>query len=328
MNRRECITLLGGAAAMWPLAARAQQGERVRRIAVLRGESENDTQTRAGLTAFRNELARLGWMEGVNLHTEVRFGNDDAERIRAYAIELAGLAPEAILTGTRPATAEMARQTHNIPIVFTGVGDPLVYGLIKDLARPEGNLTGFNNYYPSIGGKWIELLKETAPAIARVAILTNPETRTGGAIAYQPSMEAAARSLALEFSDIPARNVIEIVRGIDAFSAQPNGGLLLRPGNAYRNTIVQLAIEHRLPLISGNQFDAAAGALMTYTSDALDRYRRTASYVDRILRGAKVSDLPVQYPTRFTLTINLKTAKAIEVAIPPLLLASADEVIE
>jgi putative tryptophan/tyrosine transport system substrate-binding protein len=327
MNRRHVITLLGGAAA-WPLAARAQQGERVRRVGVLRGESESNPQTRAGLMAFRSELAKLGWTEGVNLHIEARFGNDDPERIRAYAIELAGLGPEAIMTGTRPATAEMARQTQSIPIVFTGVGDPLVYGLLKDPARPEGNLTGFNNYYPSIGGKWVELLKEAAPAIARVAIITNPATRTPAGSPYLPFLDAAARSLALELTDIPARNVIEIVRGIDAFAAQPNGSLLLLPGNVERDTIVRLAIEHRLPLISVNQFDAVAGALMTYTSDALVRYRGAASYVDRILRGAKVSDLPLVYPTKFALIINLKTAKALGLTVPQTLLATADEVIE
>jgi putative ABC transport system substrate-binding protein len=325
MRRRQFITLLGGAAT-WPLAARAQQPGGMRRVGVLHGQSEDDLQVQASLAAFRDGLAKLGWIEGGNLRIEVRFGNNDPNRNRGYAVELVSLAPDVIVTATGSATREVQKQTQTIPIVISGVGDPVALGLVKNLARPEGNITGFNNNYPSLGSKWLELLKEAAPTVTRVAVLFNPEVTPDSV--YIPSIETAASVLAVRAIMTPIRNAIEIVRAIDAFAAEPNGGLLVLPNNGHRETILQLAVEHRLPAISANRFDAAAGSLLAYASDAVDRLRRVASYVDRILRGAKVSELPVQFPTSFDLVINLRTAKAIGLTVPPALLTRADEVIE
>jgi putative tryptophan/tyrosine transport system substrate-binding protein len=329
MRRRQFITLLGGAAA-WPLAARAQQDERVRRVGWLIGRAENDPFTQASRAAFQEALAKLGWIEGRNLRIDLRFAADDPYRIRAYAMELVGLAPDVIVTGSAVATRAVQQQTQTIPIVFVGGGDPAAIGLVRNIARPEGNTTGFSGPEPSIAGKWLELLKEAVPRVSRVAIIFNPEIAPT-APNYISLIEASAPALGIEAIKTPFRNAIEIVRAIDVFAAEPNGGLIILPPpgtTAIRETIVPLAAENRLPAIYPSRADAAAGGLLAYTTDTVDANRRTATYVDRLLRGAKVADLPVQFPTKFELIINLKTAKALGLTVPNNLLLTADEVIE
>jgi len=334
MRRREFITLLGGAAAAaWPLAARAQQGERMRRVGVLMAGAEGDPDQKANLAVLWEGLAKLGWVEGRILRFDVRFGAGDLARIRASAAELVGLAPEVIVVaGTTAATIAVQQQTKTIPIVFTQGGDPVVNGLVRSLARPEGNTTGFSNFEPTIAGKWLELLKEAAPRVNKVALLFNSElSLTAVGPAYISSIEAAAPTFSVQTVKLPVRDAIDIVRGIDVFAAEPNGGLIMLPPppqGANRDTIIRLAVQHRLPAIYANRDNAAAGGLISYGSDLADQYRRAASYVDRLLRGAKVSELPVQFPTKFELVINLKTAKAIGLTIPEAFLLRADELIE
>ena len=326
VRRREFITLLGGAAAAWPVTARAQ-GERMRRIGILSARDDRDEQ--ANLGAFREELAKLGWVEGRNLRTDLRFGVGDPERYRDYAAELVGLAPEVIFVVGGAPTFALEQRTQTIPIVFTGP-DPVDAGLVRNVARPERNITGFSVYGSSIAGKWLELLKEAAPHLARVAIIFNPEL-TLTASRYLSPIAAAAAGLGVTAVDTPVREAIDMVRTIDAFAAQPNGGLLVLPpppNTSVRNTILHLAEQHKLPAIYPGQADAAAGGLLTYATDLVELHRRAAGYVDRLLRGAKVSELPVQYPTKFDLVVNLRAAKAIGLSIPESFLARADEVIE
>jgi putative ABC transport system substrate-binding protein len=329
IGRRDFIAALGGAAA-WPLAARAQQGERVRRIGVLAGGAENDKTVQATIAAFREGLTKLGWAEERNLRIDLRFAGDDPDRFRAYAAELARLAPDAIVTASGAATRAMQQQTRTIPIVITGAGDPVDTGIVKSLARPEGNVTGITNLYNSIGGKWLELLREAAPRVERVAFLYNPQVAspTSG---YFSSIEVAARVSSVKANMVPYGDAVDIVRAMDAFAAEPNGGLIVSPpapSAANRETIRRLAAQHRLPSIYHAREYAAEGGLMAYGSVLTDRYRRAASFVDRILRGAKVSELPVEYPTKFELVINLKTAKALGLTIPESFLLRADELIE
>ena len=322
MKRRDFITLLGGVAAAWPLAARAQQEEKVRRIGVLAGTIEP-----TWLAALRDGLAKLGWIEGHNLRIDLRFTLGDPARMRADAVELVSLAPDVIVTTNRPGTAAVQEQTKTIPIVFTAGGDPVSNGLVQNIARPEGNTTGFTNTVDSISGKWLELLKEAAPHITRAALVFNPRTVNA---AYFHSIESAALQLGVQAVNTPVRDSLELVRAIDAFAAEPNGGLLIvavLPGDSYQ-ILHRMAAQHRLPAIHSNRGRVADGGLMTYATDFLDIERRVAAYVDRLLRGAKISELPVQFPTKFNLVINLKAAKAIGLAIPPTLIARADEVIE
>jgi putative ABC transport system substrate-binding protein len=329
MRRRDFITLLGGAAAGWPLAARAQQEERVRRIAVLFG-GENDQTSQAGIAALRDGLARLGWAEGRNLRIELRYGGGDTDRFRAYAAELAGLAPEVIVTSSGAAARAMQQQTQTIPIVFTGAGSSLEGGLVQNLARPEGNMTGIANLFSSIGGKWLELLKEAAPRIERVGVIYDPQLLSNDS-GYISSIEEAARALTVKAIRVRYSDAIDLVHALDAFAAEPNSGLIVpppAPTPANRGTILRMAVQHRLPAIYPTRAQATEGGLMAYGSNTVDRLRRAASFVDRILRGAKVNELPVELPTKFDLIINLKTAKAIGLTVPPLLLARADEVIE
>jgi ABC-type uncharacterized transport system substrate-binding protein len=327
VKRREFITLLGGAAA-WPLAARAQQqGDRVRRIGVLGGSSEDDPSTRADLAALREGLAKLGWIEGRNLRIDLRFADTNPDRMRAYAAELVNLLPDVIVTTSAPATRVAQDRTKTIPIVFTAGNDPVTNDLLKNIARPEGNTTGFTNAVDSISGKWLELLKEAAPHITRVAVVFNPQTVNVG---YFRAIETAAARLGVQALKTPVRDPLEVVRAIDAFATGPNGGLLVvpvLPTDSYQ-MLLRLAAQHRLPDIQVNRRAVAGGGLMTYTINFPDNYRRAASYVDRLLRGAKVSELPVQFPTKFELVINLKTAKAIGLTIPEAFLLRADEVIE
>jgi putative ABC transport system substrate-binding protein len=328
IRRREFITLLGGTAVAWPLAARAQQGRPMRRIGVLAGSTEDSPVTRGNLAALREVLAKLGWIEGRNLRIDFRSAANDPDRTRAYAVELVSLSPDVIVTGNGPATRAVQQQTQTIPIVFTAGGDPVSNGVLQNIARPEGNTTGVTNAFDSFGGKWLELLKEAAPHIKRVALVVNPETALVG---YIPSIEAAAPLLGVQVIKTPVRNPLEIVRAIDVFAAEPNGALLIvpvQPTGANIELILRLAVQHRLPAVYPNRQNVADGGLMTYTPDFPDLYRRAASYVDRLLRGAKVSELPVQFPTKFELIVNLKTAKAIGLTIPEAFLLRADELIE
>ena len=323
MNRRKFIAGLGGAAT-WPLAARAQQSERERRVGMLTGL---DQSYQAFAAAFREGLSKLGWVEGLNLMTELRFGAGDADAIRTYAAELVSLAPDVIVTTTVPATKAVQQQTRTIPIVFVAVGDPVDNGIVKNIARPETNATGVTNLVASFGGKWIALLKEAAPRVERVALVYNPkfELSFGSLL---PSIEEAASVLDIQTVRVPYRNAGDIARAIDAFAASPNGGAILLPPPpppVTREAFYGLAIQHRLPTISAN---TSEGSLVAYGPDVVDLYRRASSYVDRILRGAKVNELPVMFPTGFQLVINLKTAKALGLTVPPSLLARADEVIE
>ena len=328
MRRREFITLLGGAVLAWPTAARAQQAERIRRIGALIAAIEDDPEFRRAMAAFREGLAKGGWIEGRNLRLDARFVVGDPDRIHAHATELVGLAPDVMFVTSTAAIRAVQRLTQTLPIVFAGGGDPIANDMVQNLARPEGNTTGFSNRFLSISGKWLELLKEAAPRIARVALLYHPDLTAGSVFA---SIEAAAPVLSLATVRIPVRNALETVRAVDAFAAVPNGSLLLLPPTPTLTNlelIIQLAAQHQMPTIGSGRIFTVTGGLMAYESDVTERYRGAATYIDRIMRGTKVSDLPVQFPTKFELIINLKTAKTIGLNVSPTLLARADEVIE
>jgi putative tryptophan/tyrosine transport system substrate-binding protein len=331
MKRRSFITLLGGAATAWPLGAQAQPDGRTPRIGWLMGGDENDPLMRATRAAMQEALAKLGWIEGRNLRIDLRFAAEDSDRIRAFAAELISLVPDVIVTGSGAASSAVHQQTHTIPIVFTAGGDPVANGLVRNIARPEGNITGFSSREPSIAGKCLELLKEAAPRVTRAAILFNPELALTSP-SYFSSIEAAAPALGVQAIKMPVRNAVDIVRAINSFAAEPNGGLLVLPAtattNAILDTILQLAVQHRLPSISTSSTYVPGGGLLAYATDTTDQARRAATYVDRIFRGAKLSDLPVQFPTKYKLVVNLKTAKAIGLTIPEAFLLRADEVIE
>jgi putative ABC transport system substrate-binding protein len=331
MRRREFITLLGGASAaqaiLHPPAARAQQGGRVRRIGWLIDRDENDRQAQSNEVALREALVKLGWIEGQNLRIDTRFGARDLNRLHDVATELVSLAPEVIVTNGGAATLALQQRTQTIPIIFAAGPEPAEIGLVRNIARPENNITGFPTIDPSVFGKRLQLLKEVAPHLARICVILNPETLPVGL----NLIEAAAPGFGLEAIRTPVRNSVDAVRAIDAFAAEPNGGLLVMPpplSVAIRDTILQLAAQHQLPAIYGYRELAAAGGLMSFGSNPADLYRGAASYVDRLLRGTKVSDLPVQFPTRYELVVNLKTAKAIGLVIPEAFLLRADEVIE
>jgi ABC-type uncharacterized transport system substrate-binding protein len=330
MKRREFITLFGSTVATWPLAARAQQNGLVRRIGWLIAAAENDLGVRATSAAFQEDLAKLGWVEGRNLSTEVRFGVGDPDRLRAYAAELVGLAPDVLVTNGGAPTRALQELTQTIPIVFTGGPDAVAAGLVRNISRPEGNATGFSGRPPSILGKSLELLKEAAPHLARVAIIFFPKLAAAGP-EYIAAIEASALTLDVKIMKTPVRNAVDIVQAIDAFATEPNGGIITLPPpytTAIRETIVQLAAHHRLPAIYPFRDDVVAGGLLAYATDPLDQNRRAASYVDRLLRGAKVSELPVQFPTKFDLIVNLKAAKAIGLTVSRILVAGATELIE
>jgi putative ABC transport system substrate-binding protein len=324
IRRRDFITLLGGAAALWPLAARAQQGERVRRVGVLPVGDGAFGQ----LSPLRAELVKLGWVEGRNLRLEVRVGANDEDRIRASAAELVGLAPDVIITSGSAPTRAVQRQTQTIPIVILGAGDVFANGYVKDVAHPEGNTTGISNLFHSIGSKWLELLKEAVPQLKRVGYVYNAQV--AGLGSYFPAIEEASRVLAVQVTAISFRNAVDLVHGIEAFAAEPDGGLITTPSVSltFIQTINTLALQNRLPTLYANRLLAIQGGLMSYGSRSDELTRRVASLVDRILRGAKVSDLPVEFPTKFELVVNLKTAKAIGLIIPEAFLLRADEVIE
>ncbi len=328
MKRREFITLLGGAAA-WPLAARAQQPEKMRRIGVLMPSAADDPEFQARITAFLQELAQLGWLDGRNVRIDTRWGVADADRMRKYAAELVALAPDVILANSSAAIAPLLQATRTVPIVFTSVADPVGAGYVDNLARPGGNATGFLVWEYSIAAKWLELLKEIAPRVTRAVVLRE------SAIAAGPAqfgvIQAAAAALGVELRPVDTRDAGEIERAITAFAQSANGGLIVTGSPAaifHRRLIVALAARHRLPAVYFQRPFVADGGLISYGSDPIDQYRRAAGYVDRILKGEKPADLPVQQSTKFDLVINLKTAKALGLEIPSSVLARADEVIE
>ena len=331
MKRRAFILALGGAAAVWPLAARAQQGERVRRIAVLMAHPKSDPEFQTYLAAFREELQKLGWTEGRNIQIDSRWGAlDDAEARQRSAKEIVALQPDLILTQNAPPTASMLEQTRTIPTVFVVVADPVGSGFVESLARPAGNATGFTIMEPTIAGKWLELLKEIAPRVNRAAFLFNPATTPYRDVYLNP-LKAAAASLALEAVAAPVHDTSELEAVIAADAREPNGGLIVMPDgflNVHRAEIVSLAARYRLAAVYPWRFFAELGGLLSYGSEQRDLFRLAATYVDRILRGAKPSELPVQAPVKYELVVNLKTAKALDLDVPSLLQQRADEVIE
>jgi len=327
MNRREFITLLGGAAA-WPLAAHAQQGDRVRRIGVLMPGDENDPEQKRRLFAFTQALAGLGWNDGRNLRMDLRWHGDNNNRTRALAQELVGLKPDAILAYGTLATVALQRETRTIPIVFAGAGDPVASGIVTRLDRPGGNITGFGSQEASLGGKWLELLSEIAPGLKRAAIMFNPNTAP---VSYMPSLETAARSLKVEPVIRPVHTDVEIEAAIMALGREPGGGLVVMPDVfmvVHRVPIISAAARNNVPAVYSQSDFARDGGLLSYGPDQVDNFPRAATYVDRILRGEKPGDLPVQLPTKFEMVVNLKTAKALGLAVPPSILLRATEQIE
>src|SRR5262245_12927851 len=335
MKRRKFITLLGGAAAGWPLAARAQQpGDRVRRIGVLMSGDEHDPVQKARHSAFTQALADLGWTDGRNARMDLRWAGGDTNRIRALAQELVGLQPDIILTNGTTNTVALQRETRTIPIVFANVGDAVGSSIVARLDRPSGNITGFATLEVSLGGKWLELLSEIAPGLKRAAIMFNPDAASDAASnapAYMPSFETAARSHKVVPITTPVRSDGEIEAAIIALGREPGGGLVVMPDvstNAHRALVISAAARNNVPAVYYLSTFAREGGLLSYGVDQVDTWRRAASYVDRILRGAKPGDLPVQFPTKYEMVVNLKTAKALGLTVPPSILLRADEVIE
>jgi putative ABC transport system substrate-binding protein len=331
MKRREFMALLGGAAA-WPLAAGAQLTERVRRIGVLMPFAEDDADTKARLAGFRHELERLGWSEGRNVRIDYRFALAGVQA-PMFAKELLALQPDVIVAVSTPITAALQRETRTVPIVFVGItADPIGSGFVASLARPGGNLTGLTMFEASVSGKWLAMLKEIAPHLARAALVFNPKTAPYY-VDYLRAGEGAASSLAVEFVPLPIENATaDIERAIEAFARVPNGGLVMLPdttNDVHRDLLIGLAAKHRLPAVYSNRLYVLAGGLMCYSTNRVDQFRQVASsYIDRILRGAKPVDLPVQAPTKYETVVNMKTAKALGMTVPPGLLVAADEVIE
>jgi putative ABC transport system substrate-binding protein len=329
MRRREFITLLGGAAAAWPLAARAQQGDRVRRIGVLMPLDESDPLAKTFVSAFTQALADLGWIDGRNMRMDLRWHGSDADRIRALAQELVGLQPDIIVTNGIAATTAVQRETRTIPIVFANVGDPITGGLVARLNQPGGNITGFGSLEASLGGKWLELLSEIAPGLKRAAIMFNPDTAPASAL--RPSLETAFRSLRVAPIIAPVHSNVEIETAIIALGREPGGGLVVVPDTftvSHRAAIILAAVRNNIPAIYGLSYFTREGGLISYGPDPVDLFRRTPSYVDRILRGEKPAELPVQLPTKYQMAVNLKTAKALGLTVPPSIMLRADEVIE
>ncbi len=329
LRRREFFTVLRGGAVAWPLAAWAQSAERMRRVGVLIGLAEHDPDTKARLAGFRHEMERLGWSEGRNFQIDYRFAGPGGAD--ALAKELIALQPDVILAQATPVVATLQRQTRTVPIVFVHVTDPVGAGFVASLAQPGGNLTGTQLFEASITGKWLAMLKEIAPGLARVAIVLNP--RTGPPYDYfLGEARAAAASLAIELVLAPIGNTAaDIERLIEEFASVPNGGLVFPPDSnttIHRDRLIALAARHRLPAVYSDRLFVKAGGLICYSTDRVDQFRLAASYVDRILRGAKPADLPVQVPTKFETVINLKTARTLGLSVPPGLLVAADEVIE
>jgi putative ABC transport system substrate-binding protein len=329
MRRREFITLVGGAA-VWPIVARAQQDERVRRIGVLVASPADDAEWQARVAAFKEGLAQLGWTEGRNVRIDTRWATTNADDLRKHAAELAASTPDVLVGASGTTTvAALLQATRTVPIVFAIVVDPVGAGFVASLARPGGNATGFTMFEYGMSGKWLELLKQIAPGVTRAAVLRDPAIASG--IGQFGAVQAVAPSLRVELSPVDVRDAPEIERAVTAFAGIENGGLVVTgspSSTLHRELIIALAARHKLPAVYWQRFYVASGGLMSYGPDLLDQYGRAAGYVDRILKGEKPADLPVQVPTKYELVINLKTAKALGLTVPPSLLARADEVIE
>ena len=328
MRRREFVTLLGGSAAAWPVAARAQQGGRMRHIGFLIGLAADDPEGQARLVAFAQGLAGLGWTVGRNLRMDYRSAASNADLTRRYAEELVALAPEVIVAGGTPAAAALQQATRTLPIVFANVTDPVGAGYVVSLARPGGNITGFMNFEYGLSGKYLELLKQIAPRVTRAAVVRNLVAGTG--TSQYAAIQAVAPSFGVELTPVDGRDAGEIERAVTAFAGGSNGGLIVTGGVAQiqRDLIISLAARHRLPAVYPARYYVTGGGLISYGQDDADRYRLAAGYVDRILKGEKPADLPVQAPTKFETVINLKTAKALGLDVPATVLVRADEVIE
>ena len=328
-RRREFITLLGGAAVAWPLAARTEQGERMRRIGVLQSLAADDPEGQARLAAFAQGLQQSGWTIGRNVQIDTRWAAGDAERFRRYAAELVALAPDVILAVGAAAVGPLQQATRTVPIVFVNTSDPVGAGFVESLARPGGNATGFLLYEYGTSGKWLELLKEIAPRVTRVAVLRDSALAAG--IGQLGAIQAVAPSFGVELRPVDVRDAPETERAVAAFARASDGGLIVTGSTlalVHRDLIVTLAARHKLPAVYFQRVFVTSGGLISYAPDQIDQFRRASGYVDRILKGAKPADLPVQAPTKLELAINLKTAKALGLEIPPTLLARADEVIE
>jgi ABC-type uncharacterized transport system substrate-binding protein len=329
VRRRAFITLLGGAAIACPLAARAQQTERVRRIGVLSILSANDPGGRAHLEAFQQALQQLGWTDGRNVRIDYRHAAGDAERVRQYAADLVALAPDVVLATSGTVLPALLQSTRTVPIVFVQVSDPVGSGFVETLARPGGNVTGFLSFEFGISGKWLELLKQVAPRVTRAAVLRDPAIPAG--MGQFGALQSAAPSFGVELRPVGVRDASEIERAVTGFASSANGGLIVTASQLatiQRDLIVALAARHRLPAVYSDPYFVSAGGLISYGPNRVDHYRRAAGYVDRILKGEKPADLPVQAPTKYELVINLKTAKALGLDLPTTVLARADEVIE
>ena len=330
MKRRAFITLLGGAAAAWPLAAHAQQAGQVQRIGMLTAATPaDDPDGRARLAVFLQALQQLGWTDGHNVRIDYRWGLGDANNIRKYAVELAALSPDVILSVGTASMGALLQVTRTVPIVFVSVADPVGAGFVDSLSRPGGNATGFTQFEYSLSGKWLELLKQIAPGMTRAAVFRDPAITSG--IGQFAVVQSVAPSVGVEVSPINVRDAGEIERAVAAFARSPNGGLIVTSGAGsvlHRELIIALAARYKLPAVYYRRYFVTSGGLISYGFDLVDQYRRAAGYVDRILKGEKPADLPVQTPTRYELVINLKTARALGLDVPPTLLARADEVIE
>src|SRR5262245_31438317 len=328
MRRRECITLLGGAAA-WPIMARAQQPERVRRIGVLMGYPEGDPQAQANVTALRQGLREVGWTEGRNVQIDYRWAGGDPDKARTLAKELIGMTPDVIVPSTNQVTRIVQQETRTIPVVFAFVGDPVGSGFVTSLARPGKNITGFANFENSIGGKWLELLKEIAPRTERVGFVFNPDAAPN--VGFFHAAEAAAPSLGIKLAAVAVRDASDIEQDVTAFASEPDGGLVVAPhavtlGN--RKLIIELAARYRLPAIYSDRYFAESGGLASFGNNSADLFRRAATYIDLVLKGANPADLPVQLPTKFEMIVNLKTAETLGLTISESFLIRADGVIE
>jgi putative ABC transport system substrate-binding protein len=333
MRRRDFISLLAGAVMVWPLAVRAQQGGRLRRVGVLINSAESDSTYRAYVAAFLSALHNLGWVEGKNVHVDVRWNAGDATRVRANAAELVDLKPDVVMAASTASVTELHRLAKSIPIVFVQVSDPVAQGIVTSLTRPGGNITGFSNFEFSIGGKWVELLKEVVPALARVAVMSNPDTSPQTEY-FLRAIRTTAEGYGIQVIPLPVRTNTEIEQGIENIARQPGGALILPTDSftlVHNEMIIELTTRDRLPTISGNSGNfAGKGGLMYYGSlvDLANQYRQAAGYVDRILKGANPGDLPIQLTTSFRLVLNARTAKSIGVVFSQALLSRADEVIE
>jgi ABC-type uncharacterized transport system substrate-binding protein len=329
VRRRDFIKVIAGSMAVWPLAARAQQPEQVRRIGVLMSDVAEDSEGQARLTAFVQARQQLGWTDGRNVRIDIRWGGADADRHRRYAAELVTLAPDVIFATTTPVVAALQQATRTVPIVFAAVVDPVGAGFVTNLAQPGGNTTGFALYEYGVSGKWLALLKEIAPNVTRAAVVRDPSTASG--IGQLAAIQAVAPSLGIELTPLDVRDESELERAVALFARKPNGGIIITASptaRMNRQQVIALVAQHRLPTVYPFRYFATDGGLMCYGPNVIEQFRFAADYISRVLKGEKPADLPVQAPAKYELVINLKTAKALGLTVPPMLLARADEVIE